>query len=105
MTSADGGDRTVAKVDPLISAVSALRSVTVGWQSASFTVTATAYPSYPLNYQWRREGINIVGATGATFNLGPAQLSQTGGYTVVVQTHGRNGQYNPHLHILATSGD
>jgi hypothetical protein len=27
-----------------------------------------------------------------------------GGYPVVVQTHGRNGQYNPHLHIIATSG-
>ncbi len=28
----------------------------------------------------------------------------TGGYIVVVQTHGRSGQYNPHLHIIATSG-
>ena len=27
-----------------------------------------------------------------------------GGYIVVIQTHGRNGQYNPHLHFLATSG-
>ena len=27
-----------------------------------------------------------------------------GGSIVVVQTHGRNGQYNPHLHIIATSG-
>jgi hypothetical protein len=27
-----------------------------------------------------------------------------GGYIVVVQTHGRNGQYNPHLHIIGTSG-
>ena len=27
-----------------------------------------------------------------------------GGYIVVLQTHGRNGQYNPHLHIIATSG-
>ena len=27
-----------------------------------------------------------------------------GGYLVVMQTHGRNGQYNPHLHIIATSG-
>jgi hypothetical protein len=27
-----------------------------------------------------------------------------GGYSVVLQTHGRNGQYNPHLHIIATSG-
>jgi len=28
-----------------------------------------------------------------------------GGSTVVVQTHGRNGQYNPHLHIIATSAE
>ncbi len=27
-----------------------------------------------------------------------------GGYIVVLQTHGRNGQYNPHLHIISTSG-
>ena len=27
-----------------------------------------------------------------------------GGYIVVVQTHGRSGQYNPHLHIIAASG-
>ena len=30
--------------------------------------------------------------------------SLKGGYIVVIQTHGRNGQYNPHLHIIATSG-
>src|SRR5713101_6522947 len=28
----------------------------------------------------------------------------TGGYIVVIQTHGRNGQYNPPLHVIATSG-
>jgi Transposase zinc-binding domain/Putative transposase len=27
-----------------------------------------------------------------------------GGYSVVIQTHGRNGQYHPHLYFLATSG-
>jgi Putative transposase/Transposase zinc-binding domain len=27
-----------------------------------------------------------------------------GGYIVVLHTHGRNGQYHPHLHVLATSG-
>jgi len=27
-----------------------------------------------------------------------------GGYIIVLQTHGRNGQYNVHLHIIATSG-
>src|SRR6266852_5631249 len=30
--------------------------------------------------------------------------SLKGGSIVVIQTHGRNGQYNPHLHIIATSG-
>jgi hypothetical protein len=28
----------------------------------------------------------------------------TGGYIVVLHTHGRTGQYHPHLHLLATSG-
>jgi hypothetical protein len=27
-----------------------------------------------------------------------------GGYIVVIQTHGRNGPYNPHLPFIATSG-
>lgn len=27
-----------------------------------------------------------------------------GGYIVVLHTHGRNGQYHPHWHVLATSG-
>jgi hypothetical protein len=27
-----------------------------------------------------------------------------GGYIVVLHTHGRNGQYNPHLHLIATNG-
>jgi hypothetical protein len=27
-----------------------------------------------------------------------------GGYIGVLHTHGRNGQYNPHLHLIATSG-
>jgi len=30
--------------------------------------------------------------------------SLKGGYIVVIQTHGRHGQYNPHLHVMATSG-
>jgi hypothetical protein len=27
-----------------------------------------------------------------------------GGYITVVHTHGRNGHYHPHVHVLATSG-
>ena len=36
-TSSDGGDKTVVRQDPLVSAVSALETVTIGWQQASFT--------------------------------------------------------------------
>jgi hypothetical protein len=27
-----------------------------------------------------------------------------GGYITVIHTHGRNGQYHPHVHVMATSG-
>jgi hypothetical protein len=33
-----------------------------------------------------------------------SRQSLKGGYIVVLHTHGRNGQYNPHLHLIATSG-
>ena len=54
-------------------------------QQASFSVSARGYP-FTFNYQWRKDGINISGATGATFNTGPAQANQAGEYTVVVST-------------------
>ena len=37
------------------------------------------------------------------FSLVSGRLLQ-GGYIVVIQPHGRHGQYNPHLHVIATSG-
>ena len=30
--------------------------------------------------------------------------ARCGGYSTVLHTHGRHGQYHPHLHVLATSG-
>ena len=37
-----------------------------------------------MNYQWRKDGTDLSGATGATLNLSAAQVAQTGSYTVVV---------------------
>jgi hypothetical protein len=51
------------------------------FENASFTVTATGYP---LNYQWRKDGVDLLGATDATLSLPFAQTNQAGGYTVVV---------------------
>lgn len=39
----------------------------------------------PLSYQWRRDGVDITGATGRTYTLGGAQLGDDGAvFTVVV---------------------
>ena len=51
------------------------------WQSPSLTVTATGFP---LHYQWRKDGIDLPGATSATLDLRLVQTSQAGVYTVVV---------------------
>ncbi len=49
--------------------------------SASLSVTAAGFP---LNYQWRKGGVNISGATGATYTINPVAESHEGSYDVVV---------------------
>jgi hypothetical protein len=55
--------------------------VTVG-SSAVFTVAATGLS--PLTYQWRFNGTNIFGATQTNYAIGSVQLTNAGGYDVVV---------------------
>jgi hypothetical protein len=51
--------------------------------SASFSVTATG--TAPLSFQWRRNGIDIGGATAATLNLGTVTLADNAAvFSVVV---------------------
>ena len=38
----------------------------------------------PLSYQWRRDGIDITGATNEVFLLPGAQLTDSASYDVVV---------------------
>ena len=49
---------------------------------ASFSVTATGTP--PLSYQWRKNTINISGATSSTYVISSAAESDEGNYSVVV---------------------
>ena len=62
-------------------------TVTVG-RSATFSVTATG--TQPMRYQWQRDGVEIPGATAATYTLSAAQLSDTGAAfrAVVRNDHG-----------------
>ncbi len=50
-------------------------------QSASFTVTSTGAPA-PA-YQWKKDGINITGATSATYTISSPVIGDAGSYTVV----------------------
>ena len=50
--------------------------------SASFTVAATG--SGPLTYQWRRNGVNLPGATAATLTVNPITAVSYGTYSVLV---------------------
>ena len=49
---------------------------------ASFQVTALG--SRPASYQWKRDGVNISGATGSTLTLGRLTAADRGNYTVTV---------------------
>ena len=44
--------------------------------SAAFSVVATG--TAPLSYQWRRNGVDISGATATSFNTGPTVAADTG---------------------------
>jgi hypothetical protein len=46
----------------------------------------------------------LQGSKGDEFFSDLSHQKLKGGYIVVLHTHGRNGQYNPHLHLIATSG-
>jgi len=59
-------------------------SLSVGLNDAAvFCVTASGDP--PLRYQWRKNGVNIPGATNQCFAIEHVQVSDGGRYSVVVE--------------------
>jgi len=66
-----------AAVAPTISTQPANQTVTAG-QTAAFTVVATG--TAPLSYQWRKNGVNIAGATAASY-ITPATATSDSGST------------------------
>ena len=71
----------VVNIAPEIAMDPQSESVSAG-SPASFWVAATG--TAPLSYQWRKDGTNIVGATGATNAIATAQSAAAGSYSVVV---------------------
>lgn len=98
-TAADAGDYVVTAVNPLGSATSTPatltlnvgvaitaqpqpRTVVVGG-SAEFSVTATGIPA--PSYQWRRNGLDLPGATAPSLRLANLTLADAGQISVVVR--------------------
>ncbi|MDB6125657.1 MAG: hypothetical protein JWQ71_4650 [Pedosphaera sp.] len=50
--------------------------------NVAFNVLSSGTP--PLNYQWRFEGSDIVGATASSYSFNNAQLTNGGSYSVVI---------------------
>jgi trimeric autotransporter adhesin len=65
---------------PVISGQPASQAVCAG-SAATFTVAATGGC---LNYQWRKNGIDIAGATSSTYTIAAATAANAGSYDVVI---------------------
>ena len=62
-------------------------SVKAGTNAATatnVTFTVSAAGAGPLSYQWRKDGVNIPGATGTSHTIVDAQLIHAGAYSVAV---------------------
>ncbi|HKS35608.1 MAG TPA: PQQ-dependent sugar dehydrogenase, partial [Verrucomicrobiae bacterium] len=83
---------------PQITQQPADQTVGIG-QSATFTVAASGTP--PLNYQWQRNGVDISGATAASYTLSSAGAGDDGaGFRCVVANAFGTATSNPaFLHI------
>src|SRR5687767_406937 len=57
------------------------RAVALG---ATATSTVSATGTAPLSYQWRKEGVDVAGATNQSFVVTNTQLTDAGAYTVLV---------------------
>ncbi|MSU60275.1 MAG: hypothetical protein EXS35_19245 [Pedosphaera sp.] len=68
-------------VPPAFTLQPAAKTVMVG---SNVTFTATATGTAPLNYQWRKDGQELNGATNNSYSRPNAQVSDAGNYSVMV---------------------
>ncbi len=81
IVASDAAAVVVNLAPPIITMQPRSQTILVG-EPVTFTVAANG--SAPFTYQWRKNGANIAGATGASFGIASLQLNDAGAYTVVV---------------------
>lgn len=67
-------------------------NLTVG---GTITLSVTATGSTPLTYQWKKDGVNIAGATGRTYTKNSVGTGDDATYTVVVSNTIGSATSNP----------
>src|SRR6185295_13204505 len=68
-------------IPPVITTQPVSQTVIAG-SDVSFSIVASGTP--PLTYQWKKNGVNIAGATTTTLSLANVQVEDSGAYTAVV---------------------
>ena len=63
----------------------AVTATNINPTNVTFTVAAAG--GNPLKYQWRFNGVNIVGATNVSYTLSNAQFTNGGNYSVVITNY------------------
>lgn len=78
-------------------------TVSVG-QTASFSVTVTG--TSPITYQWRKNGVNISGATSSTYTTPITVIGDNGSQFLCVATNSISAvtSYSATLTVLASAG-
>jgi hypothetical protein len=78
---------TIAAVAPTITNPPQSQTINQG-SPATFSVTATG--TSPMTYQWRKDGVNISGATNNSYVISSAATTNVGAYSVVVTNSAGN---------------
>ena len=85
---------------PAISKQPVSQTATAG-QSVTFTIVATGNPA--PTYQWRKDGVNITGATSASYTITSVAFADAGAYDVVV-TNSQGSVTSNAAMLMVTTG-
>ncbi len=69
---------------------------------ASVTLSVTVSGTVPLTYQWKKNGVNISGATSSSYNIPVVDTTHAGSYTVFVSNEAGNATSNPAVLTVKT---